>query len=45
MTQRLDDRIRELCASAVAAPQSPELEEILQQLRDAIREYIRALTN
>jgi hypothetical protein len=39
MPQRLDDRIKELCAKAVATPASPELEEILQQLQDALHEH------
>ncbi|GEM_PF-6408931 len=39
MSQRLDDRIKELCAKAVATPESPELEEILQQLQKALHEH------
>jgi hypothetical protein len=37
--QPLDDRIKELCAKAVATPPSPELEEILSQLQTALREH------
>jgi hypothetical protein len=43
MSQRLDDRIKELCAKAVAPPESPELEEILQALQDALREHSERL--
>jgi len=37
--QPIDDRIKELCAKAVATPPSPELEEILSQLQTALREH------
>jgi hypothetical protein len=36
----LDDRIKELCAKAIATPPSPELEEILEQLRLALHEHV-----
>jgi hypothetical protein len=39
MSQRLDDRIKEICAKAVAIPESPELEEILQQLQKALHDH------
>ena len=38
MLRRLEDRIRELCASAVAA-EEPELETILSELQSALREH------
>ena len=43
MPQRLNDRIRELCAMAVATAASPELEEILRQLRKALHEHAKRL--
>jgi AAA+ superfamily predicted ATPase len=43
MPQRLNDRIRELCAMAVATPASRELEEILRQLRKALHEHAERL--
>jgi hypothetical protein len=43
MRQRLDDRIKDLCAKAVATPQSPELNEILQELQAALAEHTRRL--
>lgn len=33
------DRVRELCARALKA-QSPELEEIMKELREAIKQHI-----
>jgi hypothetical protein len=41
MTQsrRLEDRIRELCAKAVATPESRDLNEITQQLKTALHEH------
>jgi hypothetical protein len=36
----IDERVRQLCAKAVAA-QGPEAEEILAELRDALREHAR----
>jgi hypothetical protein len=43
MRQRLEDRIKELCAKAVATDESPELNEILQQLRIALSEHTRRM--
>jgi hypothetical protein len=43
MSRRLDDRIKDLCAKAVATSASPELEEILQELRTALREHNQRL--
>lgn len=41
--RRLEDRIRELCARAVAMPESPELDEIFRQLRAALHEHTERL--
>jgi hypothetical protein len=41
--QRLDDRIKDLCAKAVATPPSTELEGILRQLKDALHEHTEHL--
>ena len=41
-SRRLEDRIRALCAQAAYAPPS-EAEEILQELRAALAEYIKRL--
>lgn len=38
MLRRLDDRIKELCAQAVATRESAELDEILRQLQTALHE-------
>jgi len=43
MPQRLDDRIRELCAQAVTTNDSAELHNILKELRAAIHEHIKRL--
>ena len=43
MFQRLEDRIKELCHKAAATPQSPELEEILQNLQAALAEHTRRM--
>jgi hypothetical protein len=43
MPKSLDNRIRELCAEAVATPESPELEEILRQLQEALHEHTNRL--
>jgi hypothetical protein len=42
MLRRLEDRIRELCALAVAA-EDPELEIVLAQLQAALREHTERL--
>ena len=39
MLRRLEDRIRNLCAKAVASEDTPELQEVLEQLRAALREH------
>jgi hypothetical protein len=39
MSPRLEDRIKELCAKAVATPQSPELNQILRDLQTALRQH------
>jgi len=43
MFQRLEDRIKELCHEAAATPQSPELDEILQDLQAALAEHTRRM--
>jgi hypothetical protein len=43
MLRRLDDRIRELCAKAVATEDSSELHDILQQLRASLHEHAKRL--
>jgi uncharacterized coiled-coil protein SlyX len=39
MNPRLEDRIRELCAKAVALPESEELNEVLAELKSALSEH------
>jgi hypothetical protein len=39
----LERRVRELCAQAVAAPDAHELQPILSELRDALREHAERL--
>jgi formylmethanofuran dehydrogenase subunit E len=43
MSQRLEDRIKELCAKAVVTPESPELNAILKELQAALAEHARRL--
>jgi hypothetical protein len=43
MKRRLEDRIRELCAKAVATPETPEWNNILQQLANALHEHTRRM--
>jgi hypothetical protein len=43
MSQRLEDRIKELCAKALTLPASPELNEVLKQLQEALHEHTRRL--
>jgi hypothetical protein len=43
MSQRLEDRIKELCAKALSTPESPELNEVLKQLQDALHEHTNRL--
>ena len=42
MLRRLEDRIRELCALAVAA-EDPELEVVLAELQAALRQHTERL--
>ena len=42
MLRRLEDRIRELCALAVAA-EDPELEMVLAELQAALRQHTERL--
>jgi len=42
-SRRLEDRIRELCAKAVAAPGSADFNEVMQQLRECLREHANRL--
>jgi hypothetical protein len=39
MLRRLEDRIRNLCAKAVVSEDTPELQEVLEQLRAALHEH------
>jgi hypothetical protein len=39
MLRRLEDRIRDLCANAVASQDSPEFHEVFEQLRAALHEH------
>ena len=41
--RRLDDRIRELCAEAVAAKSSHKARQILGELQAALRQYTQRL--
>lgn len=41
--RRLEDRIRELCAQAIAAGDSADLDTIVAQLRAALHEHTRRL--
>jgi hypothetical protein len=43
LLRRLDDRIRELCAKAVGSQDSAELQRVLGQLRDAMREHVKRI--
>jgi hypothetical protein len=43
LSQRLEDRIKELCAKAVVTPESPELNTILKELQAALAEHARRL--
>ena len=42
-SRRLEDRIRELCAKAVSAPDSADFNEVMQQLRESLREHANRL--
>ena len=42
-SRRLEDRIRELCAKALAAPDSADSTGVMQQLREALREHANRL--
>ncbi|HZR55881.1 MAG TPA: hypothetical protein VFA74_03335 [Terriglobales bacterium] len=39
MTSRLEDRIKGLCAKAVALPDSDELNQVLAELKSALSEH------
>jgi hypothetical protein len=39
MFQRLEDRIKQLCAKALSTPESPELNDVLKQFQDALHEH------
>jgi len=41
--RRLEDRIRELCTKAVDTPDPAELNVVMQQLREALREHAKRL--
>jgi len=43
MFRRLDDKVRELCAWALASQDPSELREITRQLRAALREHIKRI--
>jgi len=43
MERRLEDRIRDLCAKAVSTPESPELDQILADLKRALEEHINRI--
>jgi uncharacterized coiled-coil protein SlyX len=44
MSHRLEDRIKELCAKATTLPDSsPELDEVLKELQDALHEHNQRL--
>lgn len=43
--QQLTDRIRELCAKAIALPDSTELNDVLKELNAALSEHTRRLRN
>jgi hypothetical protein len=38
MSQRLEDRIKELCVKATSTPDSSEFNQVLKQLKDALRD-------
>ena len=42
-SRRLEDRIRELCTKAVATDDSADFSEVMQQLREALREHSNRL--
>ena len=43
MNRRLEDRIRELCAKVVVTPGTPEWNEILRELSEALHEHTRRM--
>jgi hypothetical protein len=45
MSQRLEDRIKQLCAKALSTPESPALNEVLKQLQNALHEHTNRLRN
>ena len=42
-SRRLEDRIRELCSKAVTGDDSVDFSELMQQLREALREHANRL--
>jgi predicted membrane chloride channel (bestrophin family) len=42
-SRRLEDQIREWCIKAVATPDLAEFNEVIQQLREALREHTKRL--
>jgi hypothetical protein len=42
-SRRLEDRIRELCAKAVAEDEPADFSEIMQKLRESLREHANRL--
>ena len=43
MSQRLEDRIKVLCAKALSTPESPELNHVLKDLQAALHEHSERL--
>jgi len=41
--RRLEDRIRELCAKLIAKPETPDWNEILRDLKTALRQHSRRM--
>jgi hypothetical protein len=41
----LPRRIRELCAQAIAAPDSEEFQPVLSELRQALRQHVEQIQN
>ena len=43
MSERLEDRIKQLCAKAISTPESPELNAILKEVQAALAEHSQRL--
>ena len=43
MNQRLEDKIRELCTKVAASKDSPEWQEAIHELQEALREHVRRM--